>query len=250
MNNQQTILFDLDDTLIHCNKYFNLVIDQFIDAMMVWFHSYPDVSELSIRQKQMEIDIAGVKASGFISDHFPQSLLDTYIDLSRLTGRTEASEEIDLLWSMGKSVYEQEVEPYPDMESTLLQLRDEGHDLHLYTGGEPLIQRRKVDRMGLQKYFGDRIYISQHKNIAALEEILTDGGFDRSRTWMIGNSIRTDVVPALTAGIHAIHVEAVTEWEYNMIPIDVKPVGAFLQLQHLRDVPDAIQAYLRRATTS
>lgn len=240
----QTILFDLDDTLIHCNKYFNLVIDQFVDAMLVWFNSYPDLTEAAIRQKQAEIDIAGVMASGFKSDHFPQSFLDTYVDFSRLTGRSEDSNEIDLLWSLGQSVYEQEAEPYPDMESTLLKLRDAGHELHLYTGGEPGIQRRKVDRLQLQRFFGDRIYIRQHKNVEALEQILTDGGFDRLRTWMIGNSIRTDVVPALTAGIHAIHVQAVTEWQYNIVHIDVEPRGAFLQLQHLRDVPDGIDRFL------
>ncbi|SDT54720.1 putative hydrolase of the HAD superfamily [Paenibacillaceae bacterium GAS479] len=239
----QTILFDLDDTLIHCNKYFNLVIDQFVDAMLVWFASYPDLTETVIRQKQSEIDIAGVQASGFKSDHFPQSFLDTYIDFSRLTGRSEDSNEIDLLWSMGQSVYEQEAEPYPDMEQTLESLLAAGHELHLYTGGEPLIQQRKVDRLQLQRFFGERIYIRQHKNTDALEQILIDGGFDRANTWMIGNSIRTDVVPALTTGIHAIHVEAKTEWLYNIIHIDVEPKGAFLQLQHLRDVPSGIENY-------
>ncbi len=241
---RQTILFDLDDTLIHCNKYFNLVIDQFVDAMLTWFHAYPDMTEAAIRRKQIDIDIAGVQASGFKSDHFPQSFLDTYVDFTRLTGRPEDSNEIDQLWSMGQSVYEQEAEPYPDMEETLLRLKDEGHDLHLYTGGEPAIQRRKVDRLRLDRYFGDKIYIRQHKNIAALEQILAGGHFDRPNTWMVGNSIRTDVVPALTAGIHAIHVEAQTEWEYNNISIEVAPQGAFLQLHHLRDVPDGIQRYI------
>ncbi|QJC52051.1 HAD family hydrolase [Paenibacillus albicereus] len=239
----QTILFDLDDTLIHCNKYFNLVIDQFVDAMRTWFHAYPELTEAAIRRKQQEIDIAGVHAIGFKSEHFPQSFLDTYIDFSRLTGREEGSDEIDLLWRMGQSVYEQEAEPYPDMESTLEELADAGHRLHLYTGGEPSIQQRKVDRLGLQRFFGDRIYIRQHKNTDALEEILRSGGFDRSHTWMVGNSIRTDVVPALSTGIHAIHVEPFTEWEYNIVTIDVEPQGAFLQLKHLRDVPEGIASY-------
>ncbi|AJY77043.1 HAD family hydrolase [Paenibacillus beijingensis] len=243
---KQTIVFDLDDTLIHCNKYFNLVIDQFVDAMTTWFKGYPDVTADSVRDKQTEIDIAGVQLHGFKSDHFPQSFLDTYSFFCEMTGRKPSPLETDLLWKMGLSVYEQEAEPYPDMEATLDKLAGEGHHLHLYTGGEPLIQQRKIDHFQLERYFGDRIYIRRHKNSEALEEILQQGGFDRPSTWMIGNSIRTDVVPALTTGIHAIHVQTEKEWLFNVVSIDVEPKGAFLTLNHLRDVPSAINDYIGR----
>src|SRR5690606_25798300 len=144
------------------------------------------------------------------------------------------------------SVYEHETEPYPHMEQTLDALAEAGHELHLYTGGEILIQRKKIERMGLERYFGSRIYIRQLKNIDALEQILSGNAFDRDRTWMIGNSIRTDVVPALTAGIHAIHMRTLQEWHYNVVQIDVQPKGAFLTLDELRDVPPAIQTFLQK----
>lgn len=243
---KQTLVFDLDDTLIHCNKYFNLVIDQFVDAMTTWFSGYPGVTAAAIRDKQTEIDIAGVQMVGFKSDHFPQSFLDTYAYFCELTGRKRSPLEMDLLWKMGLSVYEQEAEPYPDMESTLDKLAGEGHHLHLYTGGEPLIQQRKIAKFDLKRYFGERIYIRRHKNSEALEEILQQGRFDRTRTWMIGNSIRTDVVPALRTGIHAIHMQTEKEWLFNVVDIDVQPKGAFLKLNYLRDVPGAISDYVGR----
>ena len=74
---RQTILFDLDDTLIYCNKYFNLVLEQFIDAMTTWLNGYEEITPL-VRDKQIEIDIAGVQVLGFKAEHFPQSFLDTY----------------------------------------------------------------------------------------------------------------------------------------------------------------------------
>jgi putative hydrolase of the HAD superfamily len=119
--------------------------------------------------------------------------------------------------------------------------------LHLYTGGDPIIQRRKIESMNLERYFDDRIYVRQHKNTDALENILFEGRFDRANTWMIGNSIRTDVLPALHCGINAVYLKRETEWMYNVIPIDAQPSGALLTLTELPDVPPAIHNYLKES---
>ena len=240
---KQTILFDLDDTLIHCNKYFYLVIERFAVTMSEWFRSFGLRPE-TVREKQTEIDIAGVQILGFKSDHFPQSFVETYRYFSDRYGRAKSPVEEDALWKLGMSVYELEAEPYPHMSETLEHLSRAGHELHLYTGGEPAIQNRKIERFQLSRYFGDRIYIRRHKNNEALEGILSEGAFDREHTWMIGNSIRTDVVPALTAGIHAIHMKSESEWLYNIVSIDVKPRGAFYTLHRLLEVPPAIDEYV------
>ncbi|PZD93692.1 HAD family hydrolase [Paenibacillus sambharensis] len=239
---KQTIMFDLDDTLVHCNKYFYLVIDQFVDLMKTWFASHPLTTD-EIRDRQTEIDIAGVQTSGFKSEHFPESFVETYRYFAGLYGRKTNPAEEDNLWKLGLSVYESETEPYPYMEETLLKLQMAGHDLHLYTGGEPLIQFKKIERFQLERYFDERIYVRQHKDIQALESIVSEQGFDRDNTWMVGNSIRTDIVPALTAGIHAIYIPTETEWQYNIVEINVEPKGQFLTLQHLPDVPTAINEY-------
>jgi putative hydrolase of the HAD superfamily len=243
---KQQLLFDLDDTLIYCNKYFFFVIDQFVDTMTVWFGGYDEVKAEDIRSRQMECDVALISVSGFKSEHFPQSFLDTYSHFSHLTGRKRSATEDAFLWKLGMGAYEHETEPYPNMERTLDTLAEAGHELHLYTGGEEPIQRRKIQSMGLQHYFGSNIYIRQLKDNEAMEGILASGGFDRDHTWMIGNSIRTDVVPALTAGIHAIHIRSQLEWHYNVVGIDVQPRGAFLTLDHLIEVPDAIHNFITR----
>ena len=63
-----------------------------------------------------------------------------------------------------------------------------------------------------------------------METIMNEQRFDRQHTWMIGNSIKTDVLPALHAGIHAIHIPVQQDWEYNKGTIDITPKGAFYQL--------------------
>jgi putative hydrolase of the HAD superfamily len=241
---KQTILFDLDDTLIHCNRYFFMIIDQFAEWMADRFRR-EGLDPAEVRRVQAELDIAGVQVVGFDSEHFPRSFVETYRHFAARFGAKPAREDEETVWRLGRSVYELETEPYPHMEETLKRLQEEGHELHLYTGGDPEIQRRKIDRFGLQRFFGSRIHIRRHKDEKALEEIASTCGFDRSRTWMIGNSLRTDVIPALKAGIHAIHVQAEKEWQYNIARIDVEPKGAFIRLKRLKDVPDAIAGYVR-----
>lgn len=238
----QTILFDLDDTLIHCNKYFDLVLDQFFDLMTTWFAGYRITTE-DVKNQQYVIDERGVQLHGFVSDHFPQSLVDTYAHFSALTGRETSEEEQSRLYDLGMSVYAQTIEPYPNMTETLERLVHQGHHLFLYTGGETVIQERKVKQMGLDAFFGDRIFISPHKTTAMMESILDNQRFDRSKTWMIGNSIRTDIIPAIETGINAIHIPAITEWKYNIVDIQTKPKRLYLQLKSLLEVPPTILEY-------
>lgn len=107
-----------------------------------------------------------------------------------------------------------------------------------------MIQQRKIDQMKLGEYFDDRIYITKHKNIEALEAIISKGNFDRSVTWMIGNSLRTDIEPAISAGIHAIYIEQDVEWQYNVIQLNKPDNYSLYTIKKLVDVPDVIQGYL------
>lgn len=235
----QTILFDLDDTLIHCNKYFVAVLDQFADLLTTWFSSYR-FSKAEIKKKQLEIDIAGVNIHGFTTDHFPHSLAETYAYFSHMTGRSQNRKEKEELLQLGRSVYDRQVEPYPYMVETLDQLKTDGHRLFLYTGGVASVQHKKIKAVRLESYFGDRIFVRQHKTAEALEKIVKQEGFERDNTWMIGNSIRTDVVPALKAELNCIYIPAQLEWEYNIVEITDEPKGVFLKTSSLQDVPKVI----------
>jgi putative hydrolase of the HAD superfamily len=239
----QIIFFDLDDTLIHCNKYFEKTMHHFANVLAHWFHLY-HLNYEDIREVQHRLDMKAVQENGFMRDHFPQSFIKTYHHFSRKFGRLTDRREILQLWELGDSVYHQDFEAYPHMTETLLALQQQGHELHLYTGGQHDVQNRKVEKLGLYPFFEDRIYVARKKVTSFLESILSDYGFDRTRTWMIGNSLRTDILPALETGIHAIFIPAEMEWEYNIVDINVEPQGAFLKLPSLQDVPPAITNYV------
>ncbi|WP_209860486.1 HAD family hydrolase [Paenibacillus shirakamiensis] len=233
----------MDDTLIHCNKYFEMILEQFADVMLDWFKDYKLTKE-EIRDKQTEIDVAGVLQSGFASHHFPQSLIETYKYFCILTGRSFLATEESQLMELGLSVYEQKIEPYPGMLETLDLLTSQGHELFLYTGGENVIQQRKIEQMKLAAYFKEHIYIRQHKNVVALEGILASHTFDRSRTWMIGNSLRTDIIPALTAGINTIYIKHPNEWTFNIVDLKTDPHSTMYTVSSLEVVPQIIAEHL------
>jgi putative hydrolase of the HAD superfamily len=238
---KQYILFNLDDTLAHCNKYFNLVINHFADRMSEWFTS---LTKEDIKQKQLEIDLASIDKHGLTSDRFPESFVDSYLHFCKKTGREQDDKEIKSLRKLGQSVFEMEVEPYPYMNETLKQLKKEGHELYLHTGGDEANQRRKITQLELGVYFQNRIFISTHKDTKSLEEILNKMKFDRSRTWMVGNSLRTDILTGLKSGINVIYIPAEVEWEYNKVDINIEPKGAFFTLKSLNQVPEAIHNYI------
>ncbi|HJV45873.1 MAG TPA: HAD family hydrolase [Bacillota bacterium] len=238
---KQYILFNLDDTLAHCNKYFHLVINQFTQRMCEWFSTK---TKQEIEQKQLEIDLASIAQHGLTSERFVESLVDTYNYFLEQTGRTKEDRELKIVKEIGKSVFEMKVEPYPQMNEILQQLKEEGHELYLHTGGDKNNQMRKITQLELGVYFENRIFISSHKDTGALEEILQKMNFDRSRTWMVGNSLRTDILTGLECGIHVIYIPAKTEWKYNEVKIDIKPQGAFYTLDSLDQVPKAIHEYI------
>jgi putative hydrolase of the HAD superfamily len=242
MMKKQYIIFNLDDTLAYCNKYFDEVIDRFADTMKEWFLDN-GISEEQIKQKQLELDIASVSQHGITSEHFPQSFVDTYAFFCKAAGREPDPEKVKLVRKLGESVYDYKVEPLPFMYETLDELKDEGHELFLHTGGDPAIQRRKIGQLQLAAYFGNRVFISTFKDTKALQNILSRYPFDRQRTWMIGNSIRTDIIPGLECGVNVIYIPAENEWKYNIAEIHVKPQGAFLTLKSLQEVPEAIRRY-------
>jgi putative hydrolase of the HAD superfamily len=246
---EQTILFDLDDTLIHCNKYFENVIEQFAQLIMTWF-AHDELKVEDIKQKQLEIDLVGVSLHGFLVSRFPQSLVETYHWFSTRYSRPTTKQEEDLLLQLGHTVHEFGVEPYPYMNETLERLIGSGHRLFLYTGGDASIQMKKVLESGLDAYFEDRIFITIHKTKEFMESLLQNQQFDRRNTWMIGNSVRTDVLPALHAGIHSIYIPAMQEWQYNTGVIDIEPKGAFYKLPSLREVPEAIGEYTQKTASS
>lgn len=234
---RQHIIFNLDDTLIECNKYFNLVNDRFVEMISQWF---PQIAIEKLKAKQLELDLGFIDRNGLTIEHLPQSFSGAYDYFCQETGSEPDGERRQALIELGYSVFRIPVEPFPFMYETLGQLKEDGHELYLHTGGEEENQRRKIAQLQLAAYFDNRIFISKHKDVQALQKIMDVMQADPSVVWMVGNSLRTDIVPGLEQGINVIYIPARSEWHYNMVEIKVKPKRVFLTLTSLNEVPGAI----------
>jgi len=246
---KQTILFDLDDTLIHCNKYFFAILDQFAHTLAAWFSEHCLQKE-DIFKCQVDMDLAGVHLHGLKPERFPESLVETYLFFCTQFGVQPEPQRQTYLRELGFSVYDVEAEPLPYLHETLEKLQNDGHTLCLYTGGEPSIQMRKVTNAKLSAYFQERIFVTIHKTSDYLKSLIHKYNFEQARTWMIGNSLRTDMIPAFENGINAIHMKAQIEWQYNEAVVNVKPQRAFYEFHSLRQIPEAIAQYTKERTSS
>jgi len=239
--NQQTLILDLDDTLIHCNKYFEQAKNEFVKKIKKWVKA---PSEEEIKQKQLEIDLKGVEIYGLLSEKFTESLVATYFYFCQKYGKRIKADEIEQVRKIGTSVFEREVEPFPHMYDVLNKLQEDGHQLYLFTGGDVKNQTRKILQLGLGAYFDDRVFISQHKNNKALQRVLNKIPANKNSIWMIGNSLKTDIMPALELGINAIHIPSEIEWSYNIVDIDIEQKGTFAELPSLLDLPVFFREYV------
>jgi putative hydrolase of the HAD superfamily len=240
MKNQQTLILDLDDTLIHCNKYFLQSKIEFVKKLQGWFKT---LTHDEIIQKQLEIDLKSVEEHGLHSSRYPETLVETYVDFSRKFRREIKEMEIEAIRKIGRNVFEMKVEPFPYMYKVLEELQQEGHHLFLFTGGDAFNQYRKIFQLGLEQYFKKGIYIFKHKNTIALKKVLTKIKSDKKTTWMIGNSLKTDIKPAIELGINSIHIPSELEWSYNIIDIDIEPRGTFAELKSLLQLPEFLREH-------
>jgi putative hydrolase of the HAD superfamily len=157
-------------------------------------------------------------------------------------------EERELLL-LGYEVYRCPVELYPHAREVLAELEDSGYNLYLYTGGDPDIQIQKLVQSGLDRYFRpDRRFVTPFKDKIRLQQLIRSFGIPPSAAWMVGNSLRSDILPALELGLTAIHIPESEPWEYDhaVIPEDYHP--RFLSVSELREVPGIIARGRDRGT--
>jgi putative hydrolase of the HAD superfamily len=236
--NQQTLILDLDDTLIHCNKYFKESKNKFAFLMKKWFKK---MTKEELVAKKNDIDIRNVEEYGLHSYNYPVSLVETYLYFCKKYKKKLDDKKIAQIREIGQSVFERTVEPFPHTFDVLGQLQRDGHRMCLFTGGDVANQLRKISQLEMEQFFDAGVFIFEKKDQSALRKVLHQLRADRKSTWMIGNSLRSDIKPAIELGINAIHIPSDIEWCYNIIDVEIEPSGTFAELPSLLELP----AYLR-----
>jgi putative hydrolase of the HAD superfamily len=197
-----SLLIDADDTLWENNVYFERAFEEFVDYL-----DHSTLSPADIRAVLDEIERVNSKLHGYGSINFARNLRECYL---RLAEREIQPEDLDQAVSFGERLLHHPLEIIEGVEQTLGYLQ-ERHHLVLFTKGHPEEQKLKLDRSGLERYFHHTAIVKE-KDAEAYRKLASDLRLDTSRTWMIGNSPRSDVNPALEAGLKAVFIPHAHTW--------------------------------------
>jgi putative hydrolase of the HAD superfamily len=198
----QHLIFDADDTLWENNIYFEDAFDRFCE-----FLNHSQLTPDQIRATLDEIEIVNNKIHGYGAKNFARNLAQCYRHLSE---RGIAEDDVRRVMSFAEEILNAPMELMPGVEETLARL-GQVHELTLFTKGHPDEQHSKIDRSGLRSYF-DHCEVVKEKNAAAYQALANARGFNLTRTWMIGNSPKSDINPALKAGLRAVFIPHARTW--------------------------------------
>jgi putative hydrolase of the HAD superfamily len=224
----QTLLIDADDTLWENNIYFERAIARFIS-----FLNHHEFSPERVREVLNDVERECIVTHGYGLHSFTQALVKTF---ERLSPRPVTPELHAQIIGFTHAITDHAIELLPDVIETLQYLKDR-HRLILVTKGAVAEQSGKVERSGVKKYFAE-VEIVAEKNTASYQRVVDQFNLDRNVTWMIGNSPKSDINPALAAGLHAVFIPHGDTWileheELNPAPPQQKLliVGSFAELR-------------------
>jgi putative hydrolase of the HAD superfamily len=221
----QHLIIDADDTLWENNIYFERAFDRFAE-----FLSHSTLSPRQVRDVLDDIERVNAKIHGYGSANFGRNMCECY---ERLCERALSSDDLRSVVRFAEAILEQPMEVIDDVPETLAYLAGR-HELTLFTKGHPDEQKLKLDRSGVAGHFAHTAIVRE-KDADAYRLLVSERGMDASRTWMIGNSPKSDVNPALDAGLNAVFVPHAHTWVLEKEDVRTGP-GRLLQLERFADL--------------
>ncbi|MFI5646411.1 HAD family hydrolase [Kitasatospora sp. NPDC051705] len=228
MHTDQTLIFDADDTLWENNVLFERVIDGFLD----WVAAPADRD--GARAVLDRIEAENSAALGYGATVFRQSLADCVRALNGDRALTEAEDA--RITELLTPLTARDVELIAGVATTVAALADR-HHLLLLTKGDLDEQQRKVAASTIDHHFRG-VHIVAEKSVDTYLQLVADLGLDPDRTWMIGNSPKSDIAPARGAGLRTVFIPHEHTWVLEHQ--DLGPDEATLQL---RTFPELLEHF-------
>jgi putative hydrolase of the HAD superfamily len=215
---RQTLLFDADDTLWENNIYFERAIAAFISYLDHRVHTHEEV-----REHLNACERVTIARHGYGVKSFRRSLADCF---EQLSDEPVTEEKHARIVSFTEAIATQEIELLEGVAETLRALR-ERHRLILVTKGNVDEQQDKIERSGLREMFAE-VEVLPEKTAEMYRELVARHGCDPANTWMIGNSPRSDINPAMAAGVNAVFLPHSSTWVLEHETVDRPPQGVDL----------------------
>jgi putative hydrolase of the HAD superfamily len=232
------IAFDADDTLWVNLPHYNEVEAQFAEILA---HYLPAAT---ISAQLLETERRNLKTFGYGAKGFMLAMIETAIELTNgeISGR-EIQQIIDLVRKMLARPME-----IIDGVRHVLDSLDEDYTLMVLTKGDLLDQETKIARSGLAGFFHYTEIVSE-KMPASYQKILDRYGWQPEEFVMIGNSLRSDILPVLAIGAYAIHIPFRTTWELEQVGNEELVDKHFLKLDNIRQLLDHFETPIRHSNS-
>jgi len=201
-----TLIVDADDTLWENNIYYEQCVAAFVELMVAQGFGQEE-AERTVEAVERE----RVPQVGYAPEEFARGLVISYQRLCESHGRPIEDQVSDAVWEIGQAVVEYPIVLLEGVAETLARLSGRCH-LLLLTKGDRDVQESKLARSGLGHLF-DGVHIVPEKDADVVRGLAAKYGLRPEQTWMVGNSPRSDINPALEAGIGAIYVPHPNTWK-------------------------------------
>lgn len=211
----QTLLIDADDTLWENNIYFERAIAAFISYI-----DHKEYSREQVRARLNEVERENVRQHGYGLSSFRRALVTCF---EGLTTGPVTPEKHERIMSFAQSIADQEIELLEGVAEILPELAAR-HRLILMTKGNEAEQADKLSRSGLAEYFSG-VEIPREKEPDAYRRVCAKYELTPHTTWMIGNSPRSDINPALACGLHAVFIRHPHTWVLEHEHLEAAPEG-------------------------
>lgn len=232
------IAFDADDTLWHNESVFSLTQKKVTDLLAPHMLPGPDgdAGHESLEARLLETERRNLGLFGYGVKGFTLSMIETALDVSK---NTVPASVIRQILGAGKSMLEHPVELLPGVEDTVKALA-ERHPLMIITKGDLFDQESKIARSGLSELFSI-IEIVSEKDPATYQRVLRRHGISPERFVMVGNSVKSDILPVLSIGGNAVHVPYHTTWALEVVEHRGAAQEGFWEIQDMSQLPAMLE---------
>jgi putative hydrolase of the HAD superfamily len=203
----QALFIDADDTLWENNIYFERAFDAFVEVL-----GHSAMSAAQVRASLDEIEHVNNAIHGYGSANFARNLRDC---LHHLSERGVTPEDLHRIAQIEFELLHHPLHLINGVGATLTELRSRGHRMILCTKGDHAEQSAKIEASGLAVHFHE-IEIVKEKNPAQYRALVETRGLAYERSWMIGNSPKSDILAPLEAGLGAVYVPHPHTWHLEL----------------------------------
>jgi putative hydrolase of the HAD superfamily len=221
---RQLLVFDADDTLWENNVLF----ERTFAAFRTWL-AHPTLDESALRAVLHEVEHATIAVHGYGTLSFLHSLRALF---ERLRERSATDAEVAEIQGFGAALLRGDMELVPGVAETLAELSSR-HELVLLTKGQQAEQQRKIDASTLAHHFAST-HIVAEKREQTYRDLVAGLGADPATAWMIGNSPRSDILPARAAGLRAVFIP--NPWTWELEHAEIPDDDGVLHLDRLTDL--------------